>query len=88
MKNRGRYTIWFTSLKAIPECMVTNGDIQACDKYVDDRYRYMIWSTGMLEAYGLLWWSWIIAIYMNGWWLNECMMFYIDNRDMRMHDGL
>ena len=63
MKNRGRYTIWFTSLKAIPECMVTNGDIQACDEYVDDRYRYMIWSTGMLEAYGLLWWSWIIAIY-------------------------
>ena len=88
MKNRDRYTFWSTSLKAILGCMVTNKDIQVCDEFMDDRYRYTIWFTGTLEVYGLLWWSWLIEIYMNVWCLYGCKMFYIDNRDIRMYDGL
>ena len=49
-KNRGGYVIWFTVLKAIPDCMVTNGDIQLCDEYVGNGYKYMIWSIGKLVA--------------------------------------
>ena len=79
---------WFTSLKTILGSMVTNGDIQVCDEFMEDRYRYMIWFTGMLEVYGLPWWSGLIEIYINIWSLYGCMMFYIDNRDIRMYDGL